>query len=141
MKKIVLLKKIACLVMAFTFLNATLSYSYESVEDIRGFITYEDDEYAMLVDYYDPIVDEQFNKGKGVILITDDAVHFAFPGREGVSALLLNESTGESKILSLDNINPTASTLCTLLELMFLLGLFGGSIFVDVLFIYLLYCL
>ena len=140
MRRMVLLKKIACLVMAFTFLSATLSYSYESVEDIRGFITYEDDKYAMLIDYYDPIVDEQFNKDKGGILITDDAVHFAFPGREEVSALLLNESTGESKILSLDSIDPTASTLCSVLEIAFYLGLLTGRIHLEILLLYILFC-
>ena len=145
MGKIVMFKKIACLVMVFIFLNATLSYSYEGVESIegmKGFITYADANYSMLIDSFNPPVEDQFNKDKGVIFITDDEVYFAFPGKEEVSALLLKGSTGESRILSFENPRPLDSfDWCRVLEILFLLGVITGYIFVDVLFLYIIFCM
>ena len=104
MKEIVMFKKIACLVMAFVFFNATLSYSCGCIEDMRGVITYANPNYDVLVDHINPIVDENFNKDKGIALIIDDDVYLAFPHYEELSILLLNDSAGESKIISADDL-------------------------------------
>ena len=143
MKKIVMFKKIACLVMAFVFLSATLSYACGCIEDMRGVITYANPNYGVLVDHINPIVDENFNKDKGIALIIKDDVYLAFPHYEELSILLLNDSAGESKIISADDlkISPNYS-YCDYLAFSILLDFLGPFSYVSstLLLLYLIIC-
>lgn len=142
MKRMIMYRKIAFLVMAFVFLNATVSYSYGCIEDMQGLISNTDPNYAKLIDYLEPTVDEKFNINEGLIFVTDDDIYFAFPSYEDLSVLIMNESTGESKVISADDLVIEPNQLCDFLVfcVLFTFFIWFGSSFLPCLITHLLFC-
>ena len=90
MKKVVRFKKLISMVVAIVFLSATVSYSFEGIESIKGVITFADPSYAEALSNVDL---EGFNVEKGIAIANEDGITLLVPSNDDQSVLIVNGDT------------------------------------------------
>jgi hypothetical protein len=111
MKKVVRFKKLISMVVAIVFLSATVSYSFEGIESIKGVITFADPSYAEALSNVDL---EGFNVEKGIAIANEDGITLLVPSNDDQSVLIVNGDT--QAVISYSG--------CEILWILWLLGFF-----------------
>jgi hypothetical protein len=111
MKKVVRFKKLISMVVAIVFLSATVSYSFEGIESIKGVITSADPSYAEALSNVDL---EGFNVEKGIAIANEDGITLLVPSNDDQSVLIVNGDT--QAVISYSG--------CEILWILWLLGFF-----------------
>ena len=111
MKKVVRFKKLISMVVAIVFFSATVSYSFEGIESIKGVITSADPSYAGAVSNVDL---EGFNVEKGIAIANEDGITLLVPSNDDQSVLIVNGDT--QAVISYSG--------CEILWILWLLGFF-----------------
>ena len=111
MKKVVRFKKLISMVVAIVFLSATVSYSFEGIESIKGVINFADPSYAEALSNVDL---EGFNVEKGIAIANEDGITLLVPSNDDQSVLIVNGDT--QAVISYSG--------CEILWILWLLGFF-----------------
>ena len=111
MKKVVRFKKLISMVVAIVFFSATVSYSFEGIESIKGVITFADPSYAEALSNVDL---EGFNVEKGIAIANEDGITLLVPSNDDQSVLIVNGDT--QAVISYSG--------CEILWILWLLGFF-----------------
>ena len=111
MKKVVRFKKLISMVVAIVFFSATVSYSFEGIESIKGVITSADPSYAEALSNVDL---EGFNVEKGIAIANEDGITLLVPSNDDQSVLIVNGDT--QAVISYSG--------CEILWILWLLGFF-----------------